>query len=112
MKKHIMENTSYLLSYYEQILQLINQFMDSHREYLNKHKIDFFVIYEISKKYPISIYFRVPFTQNIDGISFNGQTDILFATISFEYIVNRPMEKEGFIKLYQYSFKSLLFKYT
>ena len=112
MKKHIMENTSYLLSYYEQILQLINQFIDSHREYLNKHKIDFFVIYEISKKYPISIYFRVPFTQNIDGISFNGPTDILFATISFEYIVNRAMEKEGFIKLYQYPFKSLLFKYT
>jgi len=112
MNKHIMENTSYLLSYYEQILQLINQFMDSNREYLNKHKIEFYIVYELSNTFPISIYFRVPFTQNVDGFPFNGTTDILFATISFEYIKDRTKYIEGFIKLYQYAFKSLLFKYT
>jgi hypothetical protein len=112
MKKNIMENTSYLLSYYEGILQLINNFMNSHRQYLNAHNIQFYIVYEISKTYPISIYFRVPFNQNINGSAFNGSTDILFATISFEHLSDIDRQRPVYLKLYQYPSKSLLFKYT
>jgi hypothetical protein len=75
-------NGQNFLFLYEKIVRILF-------DYFMTTGVEFYIVYEFSGNYPIYIYYRVPFRQTIDGISINGQTDIMFAKLFFNEIKSR-----------------------
>jgi len=91
---------SYL--FIEMLVNLLNNYLQ------RIENIQYDIIYELKEETTISIYFRVPFIENVGRIKFNGMTNLLFAKIIFTNIKNIDKMK----KIHTFQNKSLFFNYT
>ena len=83
---------------YEKIVEILD-------EYLKTTGVEFYLVYELSSKYPIQIYYRIPYYQTVDRVDFRGKTDIMFSKLFMDNIENR----ENLITILTYKNKSLYY---